>query len=35
MVTVLVKKLLGILDQFYSDNKGTKKGEENKQPVKL
>ena len=35
MVTVLAKELLEILGPFYSNNKSTKKEEENKQPVKL
>ena len=33
MAIVLVKRLLGILGLFYNNNKGTKKGEESKQPV--
>jgi len=34
MAIVLVKGLLGILGLFYNNNKGTKKGEESKQPIK-
>ena len=34
MATVLVKGLLGILGLFYNNSKGTKKGEESKQPIK-
>ena len=32
---VLVKELPEILGPFYSNSKGTKKGEESKQPIKL
>ena len=35
MATVLVKGLLDILGPFYNNNKGTEKGEENKQLIKL
>ena len=35
MVTVLLKRLLGMLGPFYNNSKGTKKGEESKQPIKL
>ena len=34
MAIVLVKGLLGMLGLFYNDSKGTKKGEESKQPIK-
>jgi len=34
MATVLVKGLLGILGPFYNNNKGAKRGEESKQPIK-
>ena len=34
MATVLVKGLLGILDLFYNNGKGAKKGEGSKQPIK-
>jgi len=30
MAIILVKELLGILDLFYNNNKGIKKGEESK-----
>jgi uncharacterized membrane protein len=32
---VLLKGLLGILGLFYNNSKGTRKGEESKQPIKL
>ena len=35
MAIVLLKGLLGILGPFYNNSKGTKKGEESKQPIKL
>ena len=35
MAIVLAKGLLGILGLFYNNNKGTKKGEESKQFIKL
>jgi len=34
IATVPVKGLLGILGLFYNNSKGTRKGEESKQPVK-
>jgi len=34
MATVLVKGLSGILGPFYNNSKGTRKGEESKQPIK-
>jgi hypothetical protein len=34
MAIVLVKGLLGMLGLFYNDSKGTRKGEESKQPIK-
>ena len=34
MVIVLVKGLLGILGLFYNNSKGTRRGEESKQPIK-
>ena len=34
MATIPVKGLLGILGLFYNNNKGAKKREKNKQPVK-
>ena len=34
MATVSVKGLLGILNPFYSDSKGARKGEKSKQPIK-
>ena len=35
MAIVLVKGLLSILGPFYNNSKGTRKGEESKQPIKL
>ena len=35
MATILVKGLLEMLGLFYNNSKGIKKGEENKQPIKL
>jgi hypothetical protein len=35
IVIVLLKGLLGILGPFYNNNKGARKGEESKQPIKL
>ena len=35
IATVLAKGLLKILSLFYNNNKGIKKGEESKQPIKL
>jgi uncharacterized membrane protein len=34
MIIVLVKGLPGILSPFYNNSKGTRKGEESKQPIK-
>ena len=35
IATVLAKGLPGMLNPFYSDSEGTRKGEESKQPIKL
>jgi len=35
MATVPPKGLLGMLGPFYNNNKGARKGEESKQPIKL
>ena len=34
MATVLAKGLSGMLGLFYNNSKGTRKGEESKQPIK-
>ena len=35
IATVLLKGLLGMLEPFYNNSKGAKKGEKSKQPIKL